>query len=162
MKKILLIIAAVVCVVIAGTALAVNYNSASPVTGTLTADTYFALSLDNCSTSSVTLSEGVPTVYTIQCDVTNVGTSETADLIITLTDGAEQDLDDVTVALFTDANCTQAVAGKTQTGAGTITVSGISATTTYYARITIANGLDSADFAACGGTMALNLNRHTA
>lgn len=157
MKKMLLIVAVVLCVAIAGTALAVSYNSASNVTGTLTADTYLLLGLESCSEAAITVNPGTPQVYTIQCDVTKVGTfADTATLTITLTDaGSGQDLDDVTVALFTDAECTSAVAGKTSTGAGTISVTGITATTTYYAKISVPSSLGEDECDAVGGTMTL-------
>jgi len=161
MKKILLIIAVVLCLAVAGTALAVTYNSSDPVTGDLKANSYLKLSLDSCSTADITINPGTPVVYTIQCDVTSIQENEvspkTGTLTITLADaGAGQDLDDVTVALFTDAACTAAVAGKTQTGAGAITVTDISATTTYYAKISVPSALDEAGCEACGGTMTLS------
>lgn len=162
MKKILLILAIVVCVAVAGSALAVAYNSASPITGTVAADSAFILSLDQCVQTPVTLEPGTPEVYTIQCDVSksaSVLATQTATLTITLSDAGgddpAQDLDDVTVALFSDINCTQAIAGKTQTGAGTISVTGINATTTIYARISCPNNLSEADINAVGGNMTI-------
>lgn len=158
MKKILLIVAVVLCVAIAGTALAVSYNSADPITGSLAADQYLKLGLDSCSTTDITVNPGTPQVYTIQCDVTKSATvSDTGTLTITLADaGAGQDLDDVTIALFTDSACTSAVAGKVQTGAGSISVTGIDTTTTYYAKISVPSTLSEDDCEDCGGTMTLS------
>lgn len=157
MKKILLIVAVVLCVAIAGTALAVSYNSATPITGSLAADQYLKLGLDSCSETAITVNPGTPVVYTIQCDVTkSTSVTDTGTLTITLANVGEQDLDDVTVALFTDAACTSAVAGKTQTGAGSISVTGIDTTTTYYAKISVPSALTEADCTACGGTMTLS------
>ena len=160
MKKILLIVAVVLCLAVAGTALAVSYNSADPITGTMSADSFLKLSLDSCSTEAITINPGTPVVYTVQCDVVNVqdneATPKTGTLTITLVDaGSGQDLDDVTVALYTDASCKEAVEGKTQTGAGTITVTDISTTTTYYAKISVPSTLNEDDCEDCGGTMTL-------
>ena len=156
MKKILLIIAVVLCVAVAGTALAVSYNSSDPVTGSLAADSYLKLSLDSCSTEAVVINPGTPQKYTIQCDVTkSTSVTDTCTLTITLADVGEQDLDDVTVTVYSDSACTIPVAGASRTGAGSISVTGITATATYYALISVPSSLGADDCEDCGGTMTL-------
>ena len=164
MKKILLIIAVVLCVAVAGTALAVTFNSASNVTGTLTADSYVNLSLEGSTTADVTIDPGTASSFTIVCtiDRSTSAASEKGNLVITLTDSEDVgiSLDAVTVALYNDAAFTDPVDGASRTGAGTITVSNIdSASKTFYARIIAPAGTD---VATVGGTMSLAFNRVTA
>jgi hypothetical protein len=159
MKKILLIVAVVLCVAVAGAAIAVTYNDATTINGTLTADSYLELSLDNCSTTAINLVEGEPTKYTIQCDLTkseNGLGDGTCTLTITLANGVSTDLDDVTIAIYTDPNCTIAVEGATRKGEGAVTVTGITTSKTYYAKLTLDNGLDESETANVGGTMTLS------
>ena len=153
MKKILLIVAVVLCVAVAGTALAVTYNSATNATGTLTADTYLALSLDSCSTTALHLTAGEATVYNIVCGVSKSTNAPTADLRITLADASVSNtLEAVTFNLYTDSGCTAPATYTVNNGVYTIT--GITTDTTYYARFYVAN---NADTATIGGTMTLSL-----
>ena len=156
MKKILLIVAVVLCVAVAGTAFAITRNQADPVNGTLAADTMFVLSLDSCSTANIALTAGTPTEYTIQCDITKSNSANyNGTLTVTLADSAPKDLDDVTITLYSDAQHEHEVANATCTGAGSFTVTGISASTPYYALITLANNLSESDTQNVGGTMTL-------
>ncbi len=174
MKKILLIVAIVVCVAVAGTALALTtYNDATPLGGTLTADTYLSLSLDDCSTTALALEVGeYSDAYTIDYDIAkSASVTPSATLTIALADaGAGHDLDDVTIALFTNSNFstplklgTNATTGAidqengtaaTLTGAGTITITGLNASGVIYARFYVDGNADADDV---GGTMTLNL-----
>lgn len=158
MKKILIVVAIVLCLAVAGAALAVSYNSATPVTGSLVADQYIKLSLDECSEDDITINPGTPVIYTIQCDMIRSATvTNTGTLTITLTDGDTQDLDDVTVALFEDFACTRPIEGKSITGANTLTITGIDAEETIiYARISVPSTLGQGDCEDCGGTMTLS------
>lgn len=169
MKKVLLIVAIVVCVAVAGTALAVtSFQSATPKTGTLTADSYLKLSLDDCSTTGLQLEPGVPTVYTIDYDITkSASVTPNATLTIALAADQEKNLTGLSVALFTDENCTVALklnsstnvidaegTAATLSGAGTLTVAGLSADGVIYARFLLAEDVTVANI---GGTMTLNL-----
>ena len=169
MKKIILIIALVLCVAVAGTALALTtFNNASDVTGTLTADTYLSLSLDSCSTTALQLEVGTySTPYTIDYDVTKSTNAPTATLTLTLAAANEKTLNGVTVTLWTDSNCTVPLKLNTTThvidaegtaasltGAGSISVAGLTTDGLIYAKFY----LDSnATASAIGGTMTLNL-----
>ena len=161
MKKILLILAIVVCVGVTGTALALtNYHSADSITGTVAADSALILSLGQCVDTDIELEPGVPEKYTIVCDVTRSAHAgnQTGTLTITLANaGGGQDLDDVTVTLYNNIACSEeyAIEGKVQHGAGTITITGISVSTTYYALITTPN-LSDDDAEDVGGTMTLH------
>lgn len=159
MKKTLLIIAIVLCIAVAGAAIAVTWNDASNVTGTLTADSYLELSLDNCSTTAISLTEGSYSYYTIQCDVSksaNAGDNDCT-LTVTLADTSESvTLDAVTISVYSDSNYQTLVSNGTRKGAGAITVTGIQATSTYYVKLSLDTGLNEAQTAAVGGTMTLS------
>ena len=159
MKKTLLIIAVVLCIAVAGAAIAVTWNDPDPVTGTLTADSYLELSLDQCSTTAISLTEGSYSYYTIQCDVTksiSAGTNNCT-LTVTLEDTSESvTLDSVTVSVYSDSNYQTLVANGTTTGEGSITVTGITETSTYYVKLSLADGLTEAQTEAVGGTMTLS------
>ena len=168
MKKILLIVAVVVCVAVAGTALALTqFNSATPVSGTLTADTYLALNWGECTTGDLVLEEGVYTTYTIAYTVTKSTNAPAGTLTLTLADAANKDLDDVTVALFSDSTCQTPLklnasthvidaegTAATLTGAGSIVINGLTADGTIYARFGLANDTTASDV---GGSMTLSL-----
>lgn len=154
MKRILLIIAVVLCVGIAVSALALEYNSATPKTGTLTADSMFELTLNSTASSSVRLTPGVPTVYPLVCGFDgspSAPQSGVGTLTITLADTIVNSMDLITVTVYSDAGCASPLAGKTQTGAGTITISGITAQTTYYLAISVESGYT--DSTGIGGTI---------
>ena len=168
MKKILLILAVVVCVAVAGTALAVTtYNSAQQKTGTLTADTYLKLSLEDCSETGLTLVKGEYVTYTIDYDVTKSTNAPNARLNITLAATTGLNLTGMTVDLFTDSQCTTPLkidatshaidaegTAVTQSGAGTIYISGLSTSGLIYARFHLS---EEANVSSIGGTMTLNL-----
>lgn len=163
MKKILLIIAAIVCVSIAGTALAVSYYNADDIDGTVTADKYVVLSLDNSTApASISLVGGEVTTFKIQCDVDASATAApNGTLTIALIAGTEKSLAGVTLALYSDMACTQAVLDDTdtpiaQTGAGTITIEGIDDDAIYYAKVTFAGAADAAALAAIGGSITID------
>ena len=163
MKKILLIIAAIVCISIAGTALAVSYYDAEDIQGTVTADKYVVLSLDNSTApASISLVGGQATTFKIQCDVDTSATA-TADgtLSIVLAAASEKTLTGVTLALYNDMACTDPVlddedAPITQTGAGTIEIEGIDDDAVYFAKVTFAGAADAAALAAIGGTITID------
>ncbi|MCR4726163.1 MAG: hypothetical protein K5753_02975 [Clostridia bacterium] len=154
MKRILLIIAVVILVGIAASALALEYNSAEPKTGTLTADSMFELTLNSTASSSVRLTPGVPSVYPLVCGFDgspSAPQSGTGNLTITLADTIVCSMDLITVTVYSDAACASPIAGKTQTGAGTISINGITSETTYYIAISVESGY--ADSTGIGGTI---------
>ena len=168
MKKILLILAVVVCVAVAGSALAVAYNSASNSTGTLTADSYLSLSLNSCSTAALHLKAGDYVTYTIDYDVAKSDSAPSANLTIALAATAEHNLTGVEVALFTDSNCTVPLkltnagaidaengTAATISGANSLTITGLVADGLIYARFFLP---DNATVATIGGTMTLSLD----
>ena len=164
MKKTLLIIAIVLCVAVAGTALALTVNNASNVTGTLTADSYLALSLDGSSSAaSISVADGDPGYYTIVCNVTkSASVTDNGTLTITLANTSESvTLGAVTVTLYEDELHNTPVTSGSRKGAGTITVSNISTTTTYYAVVTLDSGLNENQTNAVGGTMTLSFAKPT-
>lgn len=168
MKKILLIIAVVVCVAVAGTALALTtFNSASNVTGTLTADSYLGLSLESCSTTGLELVAGEYTTYTIDYDVTKSTSAPTAKLTITLAATDAHNLTGVTLALFSDSNCTTPLKINTTThaidaegtqvsitGAGSAYIQGLATDGLIYARFYLS---EESEADSIGGTMTLSL-----
>ena len=168
MKKILLIVAVVLCVAVAGTALAATYRSAENVSGTLTADKYIALSLDECSTANLTLLAGDQVTYELEYSVDKSATAPTATLTIAFADTSESvNLDEVEISLFKNEACSipvklngtalddDAGTAVTQTGAGTITITDLEAGDTYYVLFYIADA--AATLENIGGTMTLNL-----
>lgn len=162
MKKILLILAVVVCVAVAGSALAVAYNNATSKVGHISADTYIALDwgANNSSTTSLELEEGVPSYYTIDCTVvksTNAAATGTLTIALQDSNEANKSLDNVTVTLYSDSNYQNAVAGKTQKGEGSITITGLTANATYYAKVSVDDGLTNEQLQAVAGTMTLSL-----
>lgn len=158
MKKILLIVAVALCVAVASTALALTVNNATQVTGTLEADKYLALSIGGTADLAVTVKDGDPAYYTINCVVAkSASVSDSCTLTITLANTSEEvTLGAVTVTLYSDETHENPVASGSRKGAGTITVSGITATTPYYAVITLDSGLNSTQTANVGGTMTLS------
>ena len=169
MKKILLILAIVVCVAVAGSALAVAYNSASNLEGTLTADSYLALSLDSCSTAALHLKAGDYVTYDLNYAITKSEHAPAAELSIALAaDTAnEKNLTGVQVALFKDSACTTPLklnatskviddegTAATLNGAGTIEIKGLEEGDHIYARFFLP---EDATVASIGGTMTLNL-----
>lgn len=168
MKKILLIVAVVVCVAVAGTALALTqFNSATPVSGTLTADTYLALDWGECTTGDLVLEEGVYTTYTIAYTVTKSTNAPAGTLTLSISNSAPKSVEYVNVALFTDSNCTTPLklnattraidaegTAVTQNGQGTITINGLTADGIIYARFGLSSG---ATVSEVGGSMTLVL-----
>ena len=165
MRKILLILAVVVCVGVAGTALAVGTHNANDVTGTITTDKCFILSFDGSSTDlALTLDETKPEYYTIVCNIDKSATATgTGTLTIALNPSSGKSLANVTVELFTDSNCTthlqQNAANVSVSGGATsqsVSVTGISAAqTTYYAKITL-SPLGETDPATIEGELQLD------
>lgn len=158
MKKILLIVAVVLCVAIAGTAFAITRNNATPATGTLEADSYLALTLGRCSTTALEIADGAPAYYTIYCDKTASASeaSTACTLTITLANTSESvTLAPVTVTLYSDSSRQTPVASGSRKGAGSITITGITASTTYYATVSLDAGLTSEQTAAVGGSMSM-------
>ena len=160
MKRILLIVAIVLSLSVAAAAIAYTYESADPVTGTLTTDSVIEMTLNSTASSSILLSQGEPTVYPIVCDMNasksapqnGVGT-----LTITLMDTIVFSMDEVNVTVYNDENCTSPVAGATQTGAGVITIPNISSRRTLYLRVFVPDTLT--DVTGVGGTIRFAFNR---
>ena len=170
MKKTLMIIAIVLCVAVAGAALAVTKNNATTVTGTLQADSYFGLDFGNNTVSAdISLAYGAPQNFVIECDVTKSrSVDSTATLTITLADGVNTNLDEVNVKVYSDSARQNLVANGSLTGAGTITITGItipnenndrivSDTVIYYATASLVTDVDADDIDEVGGTMTLHL-----
>ncbi len=170
MKKILLILAIVVCVAVAGSALAVAYYDAQSVSGTITTDSYMVLSFDGSSTATaLSLDAATPSYYTIVCKMDkSAGATGTGTLTIALKPDTENNktLANVSVALFTDSayttplqvNSADAVLNGAAANAS-ISVANIPATTTYYAKITLASGLTQEQLGAIAGELQLDFVR---
>ena len=173
MKKILLIVAVVVCVAVAGTALALTqFNSATPVSGTLSADTYLALNWGECTTGDLVLEAGGYENYTIAYTVTKSTNAPAGTLTLTLADTSPKTLEGVSVALFTNSTCTAPLklnstthvidaegTAATLTGAGSIVINGLTADGTIYARVSL---VSNATVEEIGGTMTLSLAEQAA
>ena len=160
MKKLLIITAIVllVSVAVSGSVLAITRNNADPVNGTLTADSYLALTLGRCSTTAIEIADGAPGYYTIYCDKTASDSEANTEckLTITLVNTSESvTLSAVTITLYEDAARQTAVASGTRKGAGDLVISGITESKVYYATITLDSGLSSEQTAAVGGSMSL-------
>ena len=163
MKKILLILAVVVCVAVAGSALAVAYYNASDISGTVSADKFVVLTLANSSDiSEIGLVAGQSTIYRIQCDVTTSSTNEAnGTLTVEIEPDATKNLTGVTVALYTDSGCTQAVVGKSISNAagGSFTVTGIDSSRTYYAKVTFDGAANAEALANISGVMTISFEQ---
>ena len=155
MKKIFLIIALVLCVAIAALAIATSINNATPVVATLSTDSSIVMSLGEQTSASIVLSKESSTIYPIFC---NISRSDKATgngrLTIRLTDDGPRYINNVTVALFSDSECNYPLDGKSRVGAGDITVENISASSVYYANISIPNNVF--DVTKVGGKMELS------
>ena len=160
MKRILLVIAIALCVGVAATALAFQFNDATPVSGTLTTDSVFVMTLNSTASASIRLTPGVESVYPLVCSFEGSASapkSGVGNLTITMADTIVFSMHLITVTVYSDAGCTQPIAGKTQTGAGTITISNISSQTTYYIGVFVPTGL--ADTTGIGGSIKLAFNK---
>lgn len=168
MKKILLIIAVVLCVAVAGTALATTvYYNAQNVSGSVTADTYVELSLDGSSDlDEIALVPGQPVIYKISCGVTTSATNEANGTLTVTTTAATGDynLTGVTVALYTDSACTTAALNDSSEpisiiGAGSFAVEDIDESTNYWAKVTFAGAANEAALAQVNGTMRIEFEQ---
>ena len=170
MKHILLILAVVVCVAVAGTALAVAYYNASNVSGTITTDSYMVLSFDGSSTANaLTLDAATPNYYTIVCKIDkSASATGTGTLTLALNPDTtnSKTLANVSVALFTDSACTTPLQVNAENvvlsgaaASASVSVANIPSTTTYYAKITLASGLSQEQLAAIGGELQLDFVR---
>ena len=154
MKKILLIIAVVLCVGVVATALGLAFSSAAVKKGTWTADSALSLTLGSNASSSVILTPGVQKVYPIVCGFgrsPSAPTSDVGELTITLADTIVFSMDKITVTVYTDADCKNPVAGKSRTGAGQISIQNLTQETTFYIGIFVPN--DMPDTTGVGGTI---------
>lgn len=172
MKKILLIVAVVLCIAVAGTALAVTYRSANNETGALTADKYIYLDMGGTAGASLTLLAGDQVTYHVACDIDRSATAPTATLTVTFTDTSESvNLDDVQISFFKDEGCTTPLkltgtaiddadgtavsfTGLTE-GSKIVTISGLEDDADFYIRFYIDNPSVTLD--EIGGNMALAL-----
>ena len=145
MKKVLLIIAVVLCVGVAATALGFEFNGAKPKTGVLTADKAIMLTLDSSASSSVLLTPGVTNVYPLSCGFERSATatqSVSGELTITLSNSGNYKMDEVSVTVYSDEECLSPLTGKTRTGAGAITIQNITQNTTFYIGISVPNDIE--------------------
>ncbi|MBQ7914984.1 MAG: hypothetical protein IJ322_05700 [Clostridia bacterium] len=166
-KLLFLMVGMIVCLTIIGGALAAAYYDAPSHNVTVGTDSAIVLSLDNStSLSGITLNEGKSTVYTVQADVSkSANATANATLVITVGELQDKNLDNVVFGLYSDAGCTQAVGTNTiNEGAGSITVSGITVSTTYYLKVELPEkGVDTqysaAELQAMGGTINIRFTQ---
>lgn len=168
MKKILLIVAVVLCLAVAGTALAVKYNDAQSKSGTVVADTCLELSLgDTADNVNFALEKGIPQIYTIICNVARSSAAAgDGELVITVTESAANSLGDVDITLCSDANGQNALTGANVSTTGTkddaertFTVTGLApGTYTYYLSIGVPLNISDDNLAAVSGTIDVSLD----
>lgn len=165
-KLILLVVGMVLCLALVGGALAVNYYSAPDKTGTLTADSCIKLSLDkSTSTTALVLDTNDPKYYEVVAEVSksaSVPADQSGTLTITLADLDSTKLaTKVKVDVYSDMARTALI--KTQTGAGAITIDGVTETKSYYLTISLlgpeedgTGSYGATALAAIGGKLNVN------
>lgn len=170
-KSILLIICMAVCLSLIGGAIAVSYYKATPVTNTITADSYMALSIGGDAGASITVAPNSEQTYDIYANIDSRSTSaasEKAQLVITITtkEGEGYDLSDITFGLYKKSDDSAAYAGSTgctvTAGTLTFTVSDIEESTQYVLKLAVGNVTAAEDLAKMQGNINIALNRQTA
>ncbi|MBQ9145277.1 MAG: hypothetical protein IJX70_02265 [Clostridia bacterium] len=171
MKKIVfLVIGMVLCLAVVGGVIAVEYFDAAPDVDNLQADTAIRLSLnDSTNISAFTLEVGQARPYTIVAEVEKSASAVgTGTLTVALADVAGDPTSlsaaNVEIRLYSDQARQNLVKidenDAIQVGAGTLTITGIDATTNYYMSITLlpkAEGSYTADeLAAIGGLITIS------
>ena len=80
-------------------------------------------------------------------------------LTVTLAASSGFNLSGVTATLYSDSACETEVSGKTQTGAGSFSVTGIGATTDYWVKVTFAGAASEEALAVIGGNMTIEFEQ---
>ena len=165
-KSILLIICMAVCLSLIGGAIAVSYYKAAPVTNTITADSYMALSIGGSSDASITVAPNSEQTYDIYANIDSRSTSaasEKAQLVITITTKTgDYDLSDITFGLYKKSDDSAAYVGSTGAtvdGSGelTFTVSNIENSTQYYLKLEVGSVDSAEDLAKMQGNINISL-----
>ena len=166
-KKIMLLLGMALCLLVIGGTFATSYFNAN-LDGLIRTDAAISLNLGQSGEiTEVTLSEKEYTVYTIE---TNVSASATAGevsaaLAINITDGQDdKTLENVSFVLYSDAECTTLVEGVVVVNnedERSLTLSGISKTTTFYLAIFVTPKAEgerytAAELRSIGGRIAVS------
>ena len=157
-----------VCLSLIGGAIAVSYYKAAPVTNTITADSYMALSIGGSSDASITVAPNSEQTYDIYANIDSRSTSaasEKAQLVITITtktaDEITYDLSGITFGLYNKSDDTAAYVGSTgctvSAGTLTFTVSNIDASSQYVLKLAVGNVTAAEDLAKMQGNINISL-----
>lgn len=161
--KILCWVGMVLCVLLVGVAFGLEYYNAAQKGGTLTADSYLQFKFDGSDTAEqVTVSSTTPQKYklVLSAEGSTSVIDKSGQLLITLTNSTETiTLEKVTVTLYSDEMLTNPVSGKTQTGAGSITVDFDGSQKTYWLGITVPSSITENELENVGGTITVKLHK---
>ena len=161
--KTLCLVGMVLCVLLVGVAFGLEYYNAASKGGTLTADSYLQFKFDGSDTAEqVTVSSTTPQKYklVLSAEGSTSVTDKSGQLLITLTNSSETiTLEKVTVTLYSDEMLTTPVAGKIQTGAGSITIDFDGSQKTYWLGITVPPSITANELENVGGTITAKLHR---
>lgn len=161
--KTICLVGMILCVLLVGVAFGLEYYNAANKGGTLTADSYLQFSFGGSDTAeNVTVSSTTPTKYklVLSAEGSTGATDKSGKLTITLANTSETaTLAKVTVTLYSDEMLTTPVEGKTQTGAGTITVDFDGTTKTYWLGITVPTNITATELENVGGMITAKLHK---
>lgn len=160
MKKLVLIIAMILCLATVGSVFALAVFNAKEVTGTITADGYEFFEMDSTiDEAPIILQKDNPIVKTINLHL-RASMSTEGRLNITLGTLKDKSLDNITLALYEDKECTKVL--STITGGSTLTYN-VQKTNdtkvTIYLSISISSDITESDFESAGGTLTLNFSK---
>ncbi len=163
MKKLILIIGIVLCIAVIGSVFAIAVYDAQPSTGTIGADTYVYLTLENpTGTTGCQLERGIPVIIPIVLGIEkNDDAWGTATLTVTPTAvGEGKNIDNVEITMWSNSTCTTAVEGlATDESTGAMTLTGITAGKTVYVRLVLDAAATQDQVTNTNGNLNVKLER---
>lgn len=159
MKKLVLIIGIILCIAVIGSVFAVAVYDAQDATGSLGADTYVYLTLENpTGTTGCQLEKGIPVIIPIVVGIEqNDADWGTATLTVTPSAQAEKSIENVEITMWSNEACTTSVEGLATADNGVMTLTGITEGTTVYVRLVLDNDATQEQVKAAAGVLNIKL-----
>lgn len=167
MKKLIIVIAMLLCVATIGAVFALAIFDSTPVTGTITSDDYLFLEMNSDLSNSLELTKGMNVVKTIDIHIRSVNKTNAYLKIYTLSK-ENKNLSNVKFSLYSSKDCDTLLKDLngndcTIQGNGTIIYlipDNIDTTLTLYLKIQLNSNITESEYEQTGGLLRLSLSEN--
>lgn len=165
MKKLILVIAMVLCIAVISGVFALAVFNADPIVGTITTDDYLFLEMNSEFSANLELLKGTPTVKAINIRVRSIEKTD-AYLKISTVSKENKNLSNVSFELYSSSDCANILKDESGSdcklvGDGTITYvipQNTDTSITVYLKILLDDNITESEFDMTGGKLTLSLS----